>query len=67
MAQVKIDAYIWDMICEHYAALQAAGHLSPDDEEVCQYIMDKIKRQVAHDGYMSTKRLIHQRTDKGTA
>lgn len=54
MSQVKIDSAIWDLICEHYAALT---HPTPQDQHVIVYMNDKLKRQMLHDAYITQKRV----------
>lgn len=49
---VKIDAAVWDLICEHYAGLSAP---SESDKVVIRYIVDKMRRQMEHDDYLSSK------------
>lgn len=50
---VKVDAAIWDAICEHYAALE---HPTAEDQAVQRYMVDKTARQILHDSYMAQKR-----------
>lgn len=53
-SQVKIDEWVWDLICERYAQIE---NPSPDDRRVMEYIIDKTSRRIAHDAYMSEKRI----------
>ena len=48
MAKVLIESWAWDAICEHYSQIEEP---SEDDKRVMQYIMDKLKRQIAHETY----------------
>ena len=54
MADIKIDSRIWDLIMEHYAGV---NHPSPDDQIVIDYMIDKTRRQINHDSYISQKHI----------
>lgn len=54
MSKVLIESEIWDKICQHYAELELgspAEMLTNDDRDVIDYIRDKLRRQIRHDGY----------------
>lgn len=52
--RVQIESWAWDLIIDHYAGLRDPG---PDDRRVMQYILDKERRRMEHDMYMSQRRL----------
>ena len=54
MARVQIEAWAWDLICDHYARLSDP---TPDDQKVIQYMADKISRQIAREAYIAERRL----------
>ena len=60
MAKVQIESWVWDLIVEHYAAVK---NPSPDDRKVMRYIIDKEGRRMAHDAYMSQRRIDSLTTD----
>lgn len=60
MAKVQIEAWVWDLICERYAQIRDP---SPDDARVMRYIIDKEGRRMAHDAYMSQRRIDNMATD----
>lgn len=54
MSRVQIDAWAWDLICDHYARLSDP---EPDDRRVMAYIADKISRQISREAYIAQRRL----------
>ena len=53
MSKVLIESEIWDSIVAHYARLEQerGDELTAEDRAVVEYMRDKLRRQIRHDGY----------------
>ena len=53
MSKVLIESEIWDSVVAHYARLEQerGDELTAADRAVVEYMRDKLRRQIRHDGY----------------
>ena len=53
MSKVLIESEIWDSVVAHYARLEQehGDELTAEDQAVVDYMRDKLRRQIRHDGY----------------